>query len=177
MKFSVVLIGKNEEKTLPRLVDSLKEFQSRGGEIILVDTDSTDNTVKTARDLGVKVTEVGDRFRIKLNRTEARQINHNFIIVNEELIVKEGDSLFDYASARIFAATLAGNDMIATPDCDEIYTKLDLDKLNTVIESGVQQLEYQFVFAHDEFGKPIIQFLHSKFYNRTTMKWVGIVHE
>ena len=32
-KFSVALIARNEEETLPRLVGSLKEFQERGGQI------------------------------------------------------------------------------------------------------------------------------------------------
>lgn len=177
MKFSVVLIARNESKTLPRLVESLKEFQGRGGEIILLDTGSTDGTPQVARSLGCFVKEVGDAYRITIDKETADAINAKFVAEGEEPVVEAGQSLFDYASARNYAATLASNDMIATPDCDEIYTKLDLDALNSKIEAGTEQFEYQFVFAHDALGKPLVQFLHSKFYNRTKLKWVGIVHE
>lgn len=177
MKFSIVLIARNESKTLPRLIFSLKEFQQQEGEIILLDTGSTDNTAEIARSLGCIVHEVGDKFRIIIDKKTADQINQKYIIDGEEPIIKEEDSLFDYSSARNYAASLASNDMIAMPDCDEIYTKLDLDKINKIIESGIQQLEYQFVFAHDNTGKPLIQFLHCKFYNRIVMKWTGTIHE
>jgi len=177
MKFSVVLIARNESKTLPRLVESLKDFQSRGGEIILLDTGSTDDTAKVARDLGCYVKEVQDKFRITIDKKTADAINAKYVVEGDEPVIKEGDSLFNYAGARNYAATLASNDMIATPDCDEIYTKLDLDAINAKIEAGTQQFEYQFVFAHDALGKPLVQFLHSKFYNRVNLKWVGIIHE
>lgn len=177
MNFSVVLIARNESKTLPILVESLKEFQSRGGEIVVLDTGSTDDTVKIARDLGCYVKEVQDKFRITIDKDTADTINAKYVVEGENLVVKAGDSLFDYASARNYAATLASNDMIATPDCDELYTKLDLDTINSKIEAGTEQFEYQFVFAHDAIGKSLIQFLHSKFYNRKALKWVGIIHE
>lgn len=177
MNFSVVLIARNESKTLPRLVESLKEFQSRNGEIVLLDTGSKDSTAQVARDLGCIVHEVGDKFRIFIDKTTADNINSQYIVEGEEPILKEGDSLFDYSSARNYAAGLASNDVVAMPDCDEIYTKLDLDAINQKIKSGVQQLEYQFVFSHDDLGKPLIQFLHCKFYDRRALKWVGIIHE
>lgn len=177
MKFSVVLIAKNESKTLPRLMESLKEFQTRGGEVILLDTGSTDGTPETARNLGCDVMEVGNAYRITIDQETADAINSKYIVEGEEPVVKAGDTLFDYASARNYAATLASNDMIAMPDCDEVYSSLDLDTLNSLIEGGIKQFEYNFVFAHDDQGKPLIQFTHSKFYNRKDLKWTGIIHE
>jgi glycosyltransferase involved in cell wall biosynthesis len=176
-KFSIVLIARNESQTLPRLINSLTEFQSRGGEVLLLDTGSTDDTANIARNLGCRVIEVGDKFRKVITKDLADQINGKFIIENEPSLFKEGDSLFDYASARNFIAEHATTDMIATPDCDEIYTKFDIDKINQAIDEGAEQLEYNFVFSHDEYGNPAIQFIHSKFYNRNKLKWVGIVHE
>jgi glycosyltransferase involved in cell wall biosynthesis len=61
MNFSICLIAKDEANMLPHLFDSLSEFKSRGGEIVLVDTGSTDDTVKIATDFGCKVCEVGDK--------------------------------------------------------------------------------------------------------------------
>lgn len=170
------MIARNEEKTLPRLMSSLAEFRDRGGEIILVDTGSTDKTVEVARGFGAKVTEVGDRFRRVITNDEDVRAR-SLIDVSESAIFKAGDSLFDFASARNFAATLATNDVIAMPDCDEVYTKLDIDSLNVSIEEGTEQLEYNFVFSHDSEGNELIKFLHSKFYDRRKLHWTGIIHE
>lgn len=176
-KFSVALIAKNEAVTLPRMIGSLKEFQERGGDIWVLDTGSTDNTIEVAKSLGCKVEAVGDKFRINIDKELADKINGKFVVEGELPVVKEGDSLFDFASARNYIADFPENDMIATPDCDEIFTKFDIDKLDEVITSGFEQLEYEFVFSHDPFGNPIVKFRHCKFYNRKKMKWRGIIHE
>jgi len=177
MNFSVCLIARNEALTLPRMVGSLKEFQKRGGEILVLDTGSTDNTIEVAKSLGCKVEAVGDKFKIKVDKELADKINVKFVVDNEAPVIKDGDSLFDFASARNFIADFASNDMIATPDCDEIYTKLDLDKIEQVIKDGAEQLEYEFVFSHDGQGNPVIKFRHCKFYNRKKLEWRGVVHE
>lgn len=176
-KFSVVLIARNESKTLPRLISSLKEFQERGGEICLLDTGSTDNTAQIARDLGCTVEEVGDKFRITIDEQLAQQINERFVVDGEEPVVKAGESMFDYANSRNHAAKMSSNDMIATPDCDEIWTAFDIDTINKHIENGAEQFVYNFVFAHDEEGKPLVQFSHSKFYNRKKLFWTNVIHE
>ena len=175
--FSVALIARNEEETLPRMVASLKEFQERGGDIYVVDTGSTDKTVEIAKALGCKVTAVGDRFLIKIDEQLAKGVNEKFIVEGEAPVVKAGDTLFDFGSARNFLASLPETDMIAMPDCDEIFTKFDIDKLEEVISSGAEQLEYEFVFSHDQLGKPLVKFKHSKFYDRRKMGWGGVIHE
>jgi glycosyltransferase involved in cell wall biosynthesis len=175
--FSVALIARNESETLPRLVNSLKEYQERGGEIWVLDTGSTDNTIEVAKSLGCKVEAVGDKFRINIDEDLAKKINDKFVIEGEEPVVKAGESLFDFASARNYIAGFTENRVTATPDCDEIFTKFDIDKLNEVIANGVEQLEYEFVFSHDPFGNPVIKFKHCKFYDKTKLKWRGIIHE
>ena len=67
--------------------------------------------------------------------------------------------------------------MIAMPDCDEIFTKFDYDKVRDLIKTWITQFEYNFVFSHDELDNEVIKFMHSKFYNRTKQNWVGIIHE
>lgn len=176
-KFSIVCIAKNEAKTLPRMMASLKEFMDRGGEVVLVDTGSTDGTADLARSLGCTVTEVGEKFITIIDEETAKQINERFVVDGEQPIVEAGNRLFDFATARNFATSLAMNDMICTLDCDEAYTKFDIDKLNFLISTGWEQFEYQFVFAHDGFGRPMVQFVQSKFFDRRKMKWTGIVHE
>lgn len=176
-KFSVVLIARNESKTLPLLMTSLREFRERGGEVVLMDTGSTDDTAELARGLGCRVFEEGDRFTHTITKQTAHDINERFVVAGEEPIVAEGDRMFDYANARNHAAAYATNDMIAMPDCDEQYTRLDIDAINRLIADGYEQLEYNFVYAHDEHGAELVKFLHSKFYDRRKLKWVGIIHE
>lgn len=175
--FSVVVIARNEAKTLPRLVESLKEFRDRGGEIVVVDTGSIDGTQEAALQLGCKVIHKGSDFVHRLGAEEADEINEHFLVGDEPKIVQADIKLFDYAEARNCAAQYASNEVVAMPDCDEIYTALDIDKINEVIRSGVQQLEYDFTFSHDEQGRPLIQFMHCKFYDRRALKWQGIIHE
>lgn len=176
-KFSVALIARNESKTLPRLVASLKEFQERGGEILLLDTGSTDNTAEVARSLGCTVYEVGSKFLINVTADTAKRVNAQFVKGGDREVLKEGDTMFDFSSARNHIASLAKNDHVAMPDCDEIYTKFDIDAINTAIEKGADQFEYNFVYSHDNDGNEVIKFKHCKFYNRTKLYWKGIIHE
>jgi cephalosporin hydroxylase/GT2 family glycosyltransferase len=176
-KFSIVMISRNEAQTLPKCIESLKDFQERGGEIILCDTGSTDGTAELARNLGCKVTEVGEKFITVIDEDLAQKLNKRFVVKGEAPIVKAGNKLFDFASARNFANKLASNDMICTLDCDEAYSVFNIDKLNELIDEGFTQFNYQFVFAHDQYGKPAIQFIQSKFFDRRKMQWSGRIHE
>ena len=54
LKITACYIVKNEEKTLPRSVESLKAAVD---EIVVVDTGSTDNTIEIAKNFGAKVIE------------------------------------------------------------------------------------------------------------------------
>lgn len=177
MNFSVCLITRNEEKTLPKCLESLKEFQDRGGEICILDTGSTDGTVDIAKKAGCKVEEVGEMYLHLIDESFAKRINDKFIINGEEPIVVAGDKYFDFASARNHAASLSTKDMVSFVDADEVFTRMDIDKLNDLIKKGITQFEYNFVFAHDSFGNEAIKFVQSKFYDRRIIKWTGLVHE
>ena len=177
-KFSVCFIGRNEEKTLPRALESLKEFKAKGGEICYLDTGSTDKSAQIARDFGCVVEEVGDKFLSTITKKQADAINKKFIVDDDELCVKGGDKLFRFGDARNYCAdNLATNDMISWMDCDEVFTKLDVDKIEDLISQGYDQFEYNFVFAHDQWGNEALKFIQSKFHNKKKIKWVGIIHE
>jgi hypothetical protein len=178
MNFSVVAIARNEAKTLPRLLGSLEKFKEAGGEVVIVDTGSKDSTVELARSKGCHVVEVGEQFVIKLDDGKlVNEINGRFIDPEDAPIVAINDRTFDFASARNFASEIALNDMIAMPDCDECYMSFNLDAINAFIANGTSQFHYNFVFSHNANGGRELQFRHSKFYNRKTLKWVGVIHE
>lgn len=174
--FTICLIARNEAKTLPRALASLKEFRDRGGSIVVVDTGSTDDTAKIAREAGCIVEEVGDRFRITISQEIADAANAK-IIDGEEPVLKAGETLFDFASARNYSASLAPCDLISMLDADEVFTKLDIDELNKLIQQGWEGFEYHFVFNHFPDGSPNISFTQSKMYNRKKEAWWGVVHE
>lgn len=174
-KFSICLITKNEEATLPRCIASLKDFQASGGDIIVLDTGSTDNTVKIAKSLGCAVFERS--FTHIVNKETATAINAQFVADSDPDIVKEGDSYFDFASARNHCASLAFNDVVSFMDADEVMKVLDIAAINKLIDEGVTQFEYWFTFAHDQWGNELIRFMQSKFYDRRSMAWTNLVHE
>jgi glycosyltransferase involved in cell wall biosynthesis len=171
------MIAKNEGNYIPRMLRSLGNFILNGGDVIVVDTGSSDNTAQIARDAGCTVMEVWNRYKISPDIHEIDNINNHFIVAGEQPLFKQGDSLFDFSSARNYAAALADNDMISCQDADEEYTVLDIDKINKLIEEGYDQFNYNFIFSHNEYGKPLVEFTQSKFYNRKKMKWNGLVHE
>lgn len=176
-QFSVVLICRNEAKVIGRLLKSLEDFRSRGGEVVAVDTGSTDNTAQILRDWGAKVEEVGDRFRRTITKEEAEAVNARFIVEDEEPILKEGDGIFQFDQARNYAVSLATNDIVVWADADEQFTRLDIDAINSQIARGYGQYEYEFIFSHDQFGNPAIRFRQCKAYNRKMMEWRGRIHE
>jgi glycosyltransferase involved in cell wall biosynthesis len=176
--FSVCLIVKNEGKVIKRMLDSLASFRERGGEVCILDTGSTDDTLQIARSYGCIIKEAGEKYCHIIDKKTADEINNHFIIDNEGSIVSEGDKFFHFSDARNEVALMASNDWICCIDADEVFTNMDIDYINEVISNPeLGNLEYQFIFSHDQWGNPAVQFVQSKFYNRTKITWKGMVHE
>ena len=175
--FSFVAIMKNEANTLPRLFQSLKPILDRGVEFVIIDTGSTDSSAVIARALGAIVHEVGDRFMEHIPKETADMINKEFVVDDEPNVVSGGNKLFNYAEARNYVTSLASNNFVFTLDCDEAYSTFDIDYIINLIDIGHTQFEYEFVYAHDPTGKPAVQFIQSKAYDRRYAQWVGKVHE
>ncbi len=177
MNFSVCVIGKNEAETLPRLAKSLEEFLRRDGEVIFMDTGSTDGTAEIARQSGFTVHEEGERFMLQIVPGLAADINSRFVVAGEKPIASGGERLFDYSCARNIAADLAENDMIAVIDCDEWYTVLDLDALQAVMAGGFAHIYHQYVFSRQANGQPSMKFFSERMYDRRAVRCVGVIHE
>ncbi len=142
MKFSFVLIARNEAKTLPRLLESLLRYKHNGGEVCLLDTGSTDNTAQIARDWGCVVEEVGDKYRHTITKEYADAINSRFVEERESAVIASDDSYFDFGSARNHAASLAKNNIVSFVDADEVLASLNYEEINKLIEDGFDQFEY-----------------------------------
>ena len=176
--FDIVSIMRNEANTLPRLLRSLEDFKQRGGLYYILDTGSTDDSVKIARDWGCIVEEAGEKYLHTIDIELADKINERFIGEETVKIVKEGDKYFDFASARNASSELTNNNWVCTVDCDEEFTVFDIDKINEAIsDPNLAHCEYRFVFAHKPDGSPAVQFTQSKFFDKTKIEWKNIVHE
>lgn len=177
LNFSFVAIMKNEANTLPRLFESIKPLLEIGLDFVILDTGSSDGSAELARSLGARVIEVGPKFIEEISEEVADAINKQFVVGDEPPIIRAGDRLFNFAEARNHVVSFAKNDFVFTLDCDEAYSKFDIDYIVNLINSGHTQFEYEFVYAHDEFGRPAFQFVQSKAYDRRVSKWTGKVHE
>lgn len=182
MKFAVAVIARNESKTLPRLVDSLRR-QKFTGHIYVLDTGSTDGTADVARNLGCIVYEYGDSFRFTLDAHDARRINaklaekYDVVDVN---CVKEGDTYFNFAEARNEILNEVKERFVFMPDCDEFVTAaFDPEYFERLIDQdfGISRFSYDFCYSRNANGSPQYQFTHHKFFDKTQWQWKGVVHE
>lgn len=91
---SICLIVKNEEKDLPRCLNSIKEIAD---EIVIVDTGSTDNTIEIAKSFGAKVIKHPwkDDFSDARNKSieNATKDWIVFLDADEEITKEEGKNL------------------------------------------------------------------------------------
>jgi glycosyltransferase involved in cell wall biosynthesis len=176
--FSICVIARNEAETLPkRLLPSVKHFIDAGGELVFLDTGSTDETVKIAKDAGCVVHEVGNKFVIPITKKLVNDINKTFVVGSEEPVITMKSRIFDFAAARNYCDSLASNDMVLITACDESFTALDIEALNALIKQGHKRIDVSFVHSHDQFGRPSLQFHRNYFYDRTECRWECVVHE
>lgn len=168
MKFSTTTIARNEAKTLPRLVASLKGAD----EIVILDTGSTDGTPDVARALGAKVYEVGEQFMETPTRRDMETFANRYGFLPT---FTEDMRLFNYAAARNHAMSLAENDWCFCPDADEEVV-WDLGKVRALLPE-CDQVSYRFAFAHNPDGTPSLELTHCKFLDRTKGKWHKKIHE
>lgn len=172
-KFSICVIAKDEAGSLTNLLESLKRFRERGGEIILLDTGSKDETAAVAQKYGASIIKSApDQFVIRLSRETARAINAQFVAPGDPPVVLTGMKLFDYGVARTYVARYASNDFVFEPDADEVFNALDVDTINQLIDRGWNRFNVWFI------DNPENQFFYdSRWYDRRCWWWKGTMHE
>ena len=143
-KVCVYAISKNEEKFVNRWVNSMREAD----EIYVLDTGSTDNTVKKLKKLGVKVT--------KKKITPWR---------------------FDVARNESLKLVPIDTDICVCTDLDEIFVDGWREKLEKLWDTNTTRLAYNFNWLLDENNKPKVNFYIEKIHNRNDYIWTHPVHE
>lgn len=143
-KVCVYAISKNEEKFVSRWVESMKEADK----IYVLDTGSSDDTVKKLRELGVQVEEKKiDPWRFDVAR------NLSLAMVDENA------------------------DICVCTDLDEVFVPGWRDKLEKAWKEGTDRLAYRYNWSFDENGKPAVHFYIEKIHRRHHYQWTHPVHE
>lgn len=143
-KISVYAISKNEEQFVDRWMDAVSEADI----IVVVDTGSTDQTVKKLRERGAIVYEekiVPWRFDV------ARNIAMNYVPLDVDICVSN--------------------------DLDEVFEKGWRRKLEDAWQPFHTRARYMFTWSYKPDGAPDKQFVMEKIHRRQGFKWVHPVHE
>ena len=144
MKICVYAICKNEGK----FVDDWVKSMSEADEIYVLDTGSTDDTVKRLKENGVKV-------RVK--------------------IIKPWR--FDVARNKSLELVPLDADICVCTDLDERFEKGWRKQLEKVWEEGTNRIRYNYNWSFDEYGNPATNFYIEKIHDSKNYKWVHPVHE
>ena len=143
-KVCVYAISKNEEKFVDRWFNSMKEADN----IYVLDTGSTDNTIKKLKKLGIKVT--------KKKITPWRFDNAR----NESLKLVPNDT-----------------DICVCTDLDEVFVKGWREKLEKIWDKNTTRLAYNYNWLLDKNDNPKVTFYIEKIHNRNDYIWTHPVHE
>ena len=144
IKVCVYAICKNEEQFVERWVNSMKEADN----IYVLDTGSTDNTVKKLKELGVKVkTKIITPWRFDVARNESL----NLVPKNTDICV--------------------------CTDLDEVFEPGWRQKLEEAWTKNTTCARYNYNWSLDENNKPLVNFYIEKIHSRKNYKWTHPVHE
>lgn len=145
-KYKVVVyaICKNEQEFVDRWMDSVSEAD----DVYVLDTGSTDDTVKLLKKKGAHVTkEVIDPWR------------------------------FDVARNRSLELVPEDADICVCMDLDEIILPGWRETLEEIWDPSITRLRYNYNWLLDEKGTPIVNFYIEKIHKRKGYKWTHPVHE
>ncbi len=143
-KIYVYAICKNEEKFAKRWVDSMKEADG----IYVLDTGSTDNTVKILKEnsVNVNIKEITP-WRFDTARNESLK-----------MVPKDAD-------------------ICVCTDLDEVFEKGWRSKLEEIWNKDITRLKYNYNWSFDKYGNPAVNFYNEKIHKREGYKWQHPVHE
>lgn len=143
-KVCVYAICKNEEKFVKRWYESMKEADA----IYVLDTGSTDNTVKLLRGLGVNV---------EINKIEPWR--------------------FDVARNKSLELVPEDYDICVCTDLDEVFEKGWRKYLEDSWKESTSRARYNYNWSLDDNNRPLVNFYTDMIHQRKNYKWTHPVHE
>jgi tetratricopeptide (TPR) repeat protein len=143
-KVCVYAISKNEEKFVDRWYKSMKEAD----EIYVLDTGSTDNTIKLLKEKGVYV---------------------------KRKIIKPWR--FDVARNESLKLVPKDVDICVCTDLDEVFETGWRKELENIWEKNTNRCQYTYNWSLDKDNNPLVTFYYEKIHSRDNYEWVNPVHE
>ncbi len=172
--FSVVTVVRNESEGLPRLLESLAEFRARGGEVLILDTGSDDDTVRLAKEAGCVVVSEPHCFDTALTAAQWRRFHEKFAREGEGPFVPEGARIFDFAAARNRAASLARNPFHVGVDGRDVVDAMDITALDRRVRAEDAQVFY---FETRRLHRRAWRLeVRDYFHDRRAVQWLGRAH-
>ena len=168
MKFSIVVIARDEAKNIGKLAESAKKYLDAGGQIFLFDTGSQDDTPNIARKLGFQVVESKENFQKTLSKNILTQWLKKYHI--RKRFVDSPTSFFCFDEARNAAAKISDQNIIFFMDGCDHFINFDFEKINNLITKGYDQFDV--VQSYGGISGQI-----KRFYDRTKGYWTGHIHE
>jgi len=153
----------NEEKNIPRLIESLKDCE----EIIIADGGSSDKTVELAKSLSATVYFRNDK-KYTPTQEDIDKFTKQFGYIPR---FTTESSFMNASEIRNEVVTHAKNDWIFFPDADEFVT-WDFFEIQKITEQ-CDQIECKLIHSRD--GKYWNNI--SKLYNKKACSWGGKIHE
>jgi hypothetical protein len=133
---SIVIVARNEERTLPRLLHQLRRFTQGGGDVLVVDTGSTDRTAEWSRAMGARVECVGDRFRHHVSAATLQQALARWDADNGIAARQAPNHYFHFADARNYAHAQAKRDSTWSLDASDLIVACDIPSLQSALVSA-----------------------------------------
>ena len=172
--FSIGLIVKNEAHTLPKLRDSLRGFVEDGGEVVILDTGSTDNTLQVAKECGFKTFEATHSFVESISAKSVKKIRDLYLVESDVergiQMIKEQNTYFHFSRARNELHKYVTNDIVLQLDGSDTLGAFDYKSICQAIANGCERFEYTQIYSS-------VELTISRFYHKSVDVWEGRIHE
>lgn len=165
--FSIITITKNNEDIIRDFISQFSDFIDRGGEVLILDKGSIDNTINIALEMNCRVEDISNFYR-EVDEDMFNVINSNF---NKDdtnnTFIKIGDRYFDHSTAKNYAATLIKNNMILYLNIKSSIVTFNIFELNNYAN------DYDYI-KFDIINKTDVAY---EFYNKNKFTWRFLIDE
>ena len=168
MNFTIALIVKNEVKNLDHLFKDLQPFMEAGGDVVFLDTVSTDNTVQKAKSLGFRI-HISD---ISFIDTIS---DKNYEKIKTYTDINLSKCYFNFAKARNYIHSFVNTNMILQLDASQHIINFDFKYINDKIKND-KILKFSYMCYYGCENSFILNKI-GRFYHKLEYTWIRPVHE
>lgn len=165
---SVVGIMRNESARVDTWLEALKEFIAKGGDVVVIDTGSSDDTVEKLKKQGVRVVIAEDMFNSTLTQENISSFNK---WVGSECMVSPPRPFFEFGPAHNFASSKARHNYVLHLDAGDVVTRFDVDTIVSKLKP-----KCMFEYSHEIGSSEAIQSAN-RLFDKRAYHYMGRAHE